>query len=144
MTAHHCYYGMEYTEDRRKIAEWVPLVMEGRTADEPVAATRIVTGTDVDYGSVTNHLVDHLVGLSGFARSLSESRHDISAARRTDDGGLRSWMSTSGEQRSVTTKFVFIGAGGGALPLLQKSGIPEGQGIWRLSGQRHLAALRRP
>jgi len=28
----------------------------------------------------------------------------------------------------VTAKFVFIGAGGGALPLLQRSGIPEGRG----------------
>jgi len=61
MSAHHCYYGMEYTEDRRKIAEWAPLVMEGRTSDEPVAATRIVTGTDVDYGSLTHHLVAHLI-----------------------------------------------------------------------------------
>src|ERR1700731_5354544 len=43
MTAHHCYQGMEYTEDRQKIAEWAPLVMEGRV-DEPVAATRIITG----------------------------------------------------------------------------------------------------
>src|SRR5258707_2049990 len=65
MTAHHCYYGMEYTEDRQQIAEWVPLVMEGRTGDEPVAATRIITGTDVDYGSVTHHLVRHLVGAAG-------------------------------------------------------------------------------
>src|SRR5271155_4421566 len=66
MAAHHCYYGMEYTEDRKQIADWTPLVMEGRTNDEPIAATRIITGTDVDYGSLTNHFVDHLVGLSGF------------------------------------------------------------------------------
>src|ERR1700682_1430643 len=65
MSAHHCYYGMEYTEDRQKIAEWAPLVMEGRTVDEPVAATRIITGTDVDYGSLTRHLVRHLVGQPG-------------------------------------------------------------------------------
>src|SRR5712675_425706 len=65
MSAHPCYYGMEYTEDRQKLAEWVPLVMEGRTGDEPVAATRIVTGTDVDYGSLTHHLVRHLVGQPG-------------------------------------------------------------------------------
>src|SRR6202041_2612570 len=57
MSAHHCYYGMEYTEDRKKIAEWAPLVMEGGAKDESVAATRIVTGTDVDYGSLTHHLV---------------------------------------------------------------------------------------
>src|SRR5271154_3418051 len=55
MSSHHCYHGMEYTEDRKQIAEWTPLVMEGRTKDEPVAATRIITGTDVDYGSLTNH-----------------------------------------------------------------------------------------
>jgi malate dehydrogenase (quinone) len=34
----------------------------------------------------------------------------------------------SGERRSVTTKFVFLGAGGGGLHLLQKSRIPEARG----------------
>jgi malate dehydrogenase (quinone) len=43
MSAHHCYYGMEYTEDKNKLNDWVPLVMEGRAADQQVAATRIVT-----------------------------------------------------------------------------------------------------
>src|SRR6201996_150143 len=66
MSAHHCYYGMEYSEDRQKIAEWAPLVMEGRAKDEPVAATRIVTGTDLNYGSLTHHLVGHLVNQPGF------------------------------------------------------------------------------
>jgi malate dehydrogenase (quinone) len=47
MSAHHCYEGMEYTEDKRKLSEWVPLVMEGRAADEQIAATRIITGADV-------------------------------------------------------------------------------------------------
>jgi malate dehydrogenase (quinone) len=61
MAAHHCYDGMEYSEDPKKIADWVPLVMEGRTGDDPVAATRIITGTDVDYGSLTHHLVRYLV-----------------------------------------------------------------------------------
>ena len=67
MSAHHCYHGMEYTEDKRKLAEWVPLVMEGRATDQQVAATRIVTGADVDYGSLTRSLVGHLRGLKGFA-----------------------------------------------------------------------------
>src|SRR5215831_13696332 len=53
MSAHHCWHGMEYTEDKKKLSEWVPLVMEGRAADEQVAATRIITGADVDYGSLT-------------------------------------------------------------------------------------------
>ena len=127
ISAHHCYYGMEYTEDRQKIAEWAPLVMEGRTDDEPVAATRIITGTDVDYGSLTHHLVRHLVGLPG---CKVHYKNRVTSIVREENGR---WLVEvhdlgSGEKRSVKTKFVFIGAGGGALPLLQKSGIPEGRG----------------
>jgi malate dehydrogenase (quinone) len=127
MVAHHCYHGMEYSEDRKQIADWVPLVMDGRTDDEPVAATRIVTGTDVDYGSLTNHLVDHLNTLHGFAvHYLSR----VTNIRREEDGRWRIEVTdvNSSERRSVTAKFVFIGAGGGSLPLLQRSGIPEGRG----------------
>jgi malate dehydrogenase (quinone) len=127
MSAHHCYCGMEYTEDRKKIEEWAPLVMEGRTNDEPVAATRIVTGTDVDYGSLTHHLVRHLVSQPG---CKVHYRNRVTNLVREDDGRWRLEVRDldRGGKRSVKTKFVFIGAGGGALPLLQKSGIPEGRG----------------
>jgi malate dehydrogenase (quinone) len=127
MSAHHCYCGMEYTEDRKKIEEWAPLVMEGRTDDEPVAATRIVTGTDVDYGSLTHHLVRHLVSQPG---CKVHYRNRVTNLVREDDGRWRLEVRDldRGGKRSVKTKFVFIGAGGGALPLLQKSGIPEGRG----------------
>src|SRR5258705_10453495 len=57
MSAHHSKEGMEYTEDKHRLSEWVPLVMEGRAAEEPIAATRIITGADVDYGSLTRSLV---------------------------------------------------------------------------------------
>jgi malate dehydrogenase (quinone) len=101
--------------------------MEGRSGDEPVAATRIITGTDVDYGAVTHHLVRHLVGLPG-CRVHYKSR--VTHLVREQSGPWRVEVQDldSGEKRSVKAKFVFIGAGGGALPLLQKSGIPEGRG----------------
>ena len=67
MSAHHCYHGMEYSEDPAKIAEWAPLIMEGRTDGEPTAATRIITGTDVDYGALTHLLVAQLAAQDGFA-----------------------------------------------------------------------------
>jgi malate dehydrogenase (quinone) len=127
MSAHHCYEGMQYSEDRGEIADWVPLVMEGRAADEPVAVTRIVTGTDVDYGALTHHLLHHLVSQPGCSVSYKTRVTGITRAEnerwRVDVQHL-----DTGETRAVTAKFVFIGAGGGALPLLQKSGIPEGHG----------------
>src|SRR6201984_649721 len=127
MSAHHCYYGMEYSEDRHKIAEWAPLLMEGRTGDEPVAATRIVTGTDVDYGSLTHHLVRYLVGQPG---CKVHYRNRVTNLVREDQGRWCVEVNDldTGAKRSVKTKLVFIGAGGGALPLLQKSDIPEGRG----------------
>jgi malate dehydrogenase (quinone) len=127
MTAHHCYYGMEYTEDRQQIADWTPLVIEGRSKDEAVAATRIITGADVDYGSLTRHLVDYLTTLQGFA---AHHRSRVTGLSRAEDGRWRVEVedTRSGDRREVTTKFVFIGAGGGALPLLQKSDIPEARG----------------
>lgn len=127
MNAHHCYHGMEYTEDRQKAAEWAPLVMEGRTHGEQIAATRIITGTDVDYGALTHHLVHHLGALSGVALRY---RHQVTGMTRELGGRWRVQVEDleSHKTASVTAKFVFIGAGGGALPLLQKSDIPESHG----------------
>jgi malate dehydrogenase (quinone) len=127
MSAHHCFEGMEYSDDRRQIADWVPLVMEGRAADEPVAITRIISGTDVDFGALTRHLVHHLVGQPGCSVHY---KTPVTNLVRAEDKRWRVEVQDldSGERHSVTAKFVFIGAGGAALPLLQKSGIPEGYG----------------
>jgi malate dehydrogenase (quinone) len=127
MSAHHCYHGMEYSDDWVQIADWAPLLMEGRGKEEPVAATRIVTGTDVDFGALTHHLVRHLSTQRGFA---AHYQHRVGDIVREPDGRWRLKVQdiANGEMREVTAKFVFIGAGGGALPLLQKSGIPEAHG----------------
>ncbi|UFS92748.1 malate dehydrogenase (quinone) [Bradyrhizobium daqingense] len=127
MSSHHCYEGMEHTEDPRQIAEWAPLVMDGRSGDEPVAATRIISGTDVDYGALTHLLVGHLVSQPGCAVHYKSC---VTNLVREQGGRWRIEVRDieSGETRSVLAKFVFIGAGGGALPLLEKSGIPEGRG----------------
>ena len=126
LSAHPLYHGMEYSDDRKQIENWIPLVMEGRDASEQVAATRMRTGTDVDYGALTRDLLGSLSDKEGFSIHFF---HRVQDLRR--DGGLwnvRIRDEKSGEQRDVRTRFVFIGAGGGSLPLLQKSGIPEGHG----------------
>src|SRR5246127_3168776 len=67
LTSHPLYYGMEYSEDKKQIEEWIPLVMEGRDPNDVVAATRMVTGTDVDYGALTKDLLNSLEGKDGFS-----------------------------------------------------------------------------
>ncbi len=127
MSAHHCYHGMEYSEDRKQIAEWAPLIIDGRSADQPIAATRIITGTDVDYGSLTHLLVKHLSAQSGFSVHYNRKVTDLD---READGRWRVTLEDTydGTNETLSAKFVFIGAGGGSLPLLQKSNIPEGHG----------------
>jgi malate dehydrogenase (quinone) len=127
MSAHHCYHGMEHSEDRAKIAEWAPLIIEGRDPSQPVAATRIVTGSDVDYGALTHILIAALTRQPGFALHLSRKVVGL------DREPSRRWKVTvedtySGARESVSAGFVFIGAGGASLELLQMSGIPEGRG----------------
>jgi malate dehydrogenase (quinone) len=127
MSASHCYHGMEYSEDRAKIAEWAPLIMEGRGDEEPFAATRIVTGTDVDYGALTHLLIKHLCAQPGVSVQYKHRVVDL------DRGGNSTWLVGIEDvdtlaRDAVSGKFVFIGAGGGAIELLQKSRIPEGHG----------------
>jgi malate dehydrogenase (quinone) len=126
LTGHPLYYGMEYSEDKKQIEEWIPLVMEGRDPDDVVAATRMVTGTDVDYGALTKDLLASLEGKDGFSIHFLSRVQDLQ--REGDAWRVTIRDENTGEQRTVRARFVFIGAGGGSLPLLQKSGIPEGRG----------------
>src|SRR5262249_28307540 len=86
LTAHHCYRRMGYREDRQKLAEWIPLVMEGREPKQLVAATRMVTGTDVDYGALTTNLLTSLDGREGFAAHFSQR---VTNVERREDGRWR-------------------------------------------------------
>lgn len=126
LSSHLLYYGMEYSEDKKQIEEWFPLVMEGRDPDDVVTATRMVTGTDVDYGALTKDLLDSLCGKDGFSVHFFSRVQDLQ--RDGDAWNVRIRDEKTGEHRYLQAKFVFIGGGGGSLPLLQKSGIPESRG----------------
>jgi malate dehydrogenase (quinone) len=126
---------LEYTEDRAKIAAWVPLVMDGRSDDAPVAATRMPRGTDVNFGALTRSMFDALTTKPGAALHLN---HEVRDLHRDRDGWRIDVRDlATDEERSVRARFVFIGAGGYSLTLLEKSGIPEakGYGAFPVSGQ---------
>ncbi|WP_110926870.1 malate:quinone oxidoreductase [Bacillus massiliglaciei] len=121
------FQGMEYSEDPAKLKEWIPLIMEGRTSDEPIAATKIDSGTDVNFGALTRMLFEHLEKKD----VVMNYNHGVEDIKRTADGlwELKVRDIENGRIEYHTAKFVFIGGGGGSLHLLQKSGIPEGKGI---------------
>ncbi len=135
MQVHHFYKSMKFSEDREQLAAWMPLVMSGRDANEHVAASRMETGTDVNFGALTRELFEHLKKQDGVALHLS---HHVDHLHKEDN----EWMvsvkdKTTNEEKIVRSKFVFIGAGGGALPLLEKAHIPEARGFggFPVSGQ---------
>ncbi|MBK5354634.1 malate dehydrogenase (quinone) [Pseudomonas sp. TH41] len=118
------FAGMQYSEDPAVIKKWVPLMMEGRDPNQKVAATWTPIGTDVNFGEITRQFVAHLQTTPKFDLKLSSEVQDITKNKD------RTWRVSyknlkDGSKAETDAKFVFIGAGGGALHLLQKSGIPE-------------------
>ncbi len=118
------FSGMQYSEDHEQIKKWVPLMMEGRDPTQKLAVTWSPLGTDVNFGEITRQFVGHLKAQPNFDLKLSSEVQDIT---RNEDGSWRVEYKNlkDGTETSTDAKFVFIGAGGGALHLLQKSGIPE-------------------
>ena len=134
LRGHPLFMGMEYSEDPLEIARWAPLLIDGRKKGEPLAATRFVSGSDVDFGALTKSLVDRLVA-DGVSIALD---YRVNRLKKMSDGGWR--LNLRAEIGStpvdVEASFVFVGAGGMSLNLLQKSGIKEirGYGGFPVSG----------
>jgi malate dehydrogenase (quinone) len=132
---HPLFAGMEYSEDAAVIRKWAPLLIPGRRKSEPIAATHIESGTDVDFGALTRLLLEYLTSNDAevkFGKSVTGLRRQKDGRWKID---LRDEVGRT--PQTVTADFVFVGAGGNALNLLQKSGIPEirGFGGFPVSGE---------
>jgi malate dehydrogenase (quinone) len=127
LSAHPLFEGLEYTDDVDVLGHWLPLMMAGRDPRQEVAATRSMAGTDVNFGALTRLMLD-----DAEARGVSvHCNQRVQRLERDTDGR---WIVTiedtlTGDRRTLRSRFVFVGAGGGALPLLQRSGIPEIKGF---------------
>ncbi|KGG93890.1 MULTISPECIES: malate dehydrogenase (quinone) [Comamonas] len=119
------FYGMEYSEDQAQIKKWAPLMIEGRDPAQKIAATYMPLGTDVNHGVWTEQLMASLQKSPNFQLHLQS---EVTALRQNTD---KTWnvtvadLAKGGQEKTVKAKFVFVGAGGAALKLLQASGIPE-------------------
>ena len=129
------FAGIEFSEDAAEISKWAPLLIKDRSGNEPIAATRIESGTDVDFGSITRQLFDFLVRSDVSLNSSVEVKDLNRNFDNTWNIEVRNITTSSTDY--VNAKFVFVGAGGWALKLLQKSGIAEarGYGTFPVGGQ---------
>ncbi|RMU59699.1 putative malate:quinone oxidoreductase [Pseudomonas syringae pv. syringae] len=140
------FSGMQYSEDHEQIKKWAPLMMEGRDPAQKLAVTWSPIGTDVNFGEITRQFVSNLKAKQNFNLQLSSEVEDIN---HNDDGTWRVKYKNlkDGTVTETDTKFLFIGAGGAALHLLQESGIPEAKeyggfpvgGSWLVTDNQTLA-----
>ncbi|MFT7304471.1 MAG: malate dehydrogenase (quinone) [Akkermansiaceae bacterium] len=132
---HHFFEPMKHSTDRDEIKSWAPLLVEGREEDQPIAATYMDGGTDVNFGEISRHFCEWLGEQKNCETHFGHRVVDL-----TKKG--KGWLvkvrdEATGKKREIEADFVFIGAGGGSLPLLQKAGIPEvkGYGGFPIGGQ---------
>ncbi|MEO6541027.1 MAG: malate dehydrogenase (quinone) [Ferruginibacter sp.] len=130
------FTGMQFTEDKTVLAAWIPLVMQGRDETEKCAATKMDLGTDVNFGALTDSMIAYLENLENVTLYLD---HEVRDLDRQADNTWQVTVKNLSEDDTIEldADFVFIGAGGGALPLLQRSGIEEAEGYggFPISGQ---------
>jgi len=136
LSNHHLFEEMEYSEDPAVIRKWMPLVMAHRDPKQKIAATQVKNGTDIDFGSLTRHMIKALKKHANFELVLG---HSIENLKQQTNGHWKAAIKDRQTEASTTidAAFVFLGAGGGALPLLQKTGLAEsaGYGGFPVSGQ---------
>src|SRR5690606_4186229 len=124
---HPLFQGMQYSEDYATLKEWMPLVMEGRTPSQKVAATKMDQGTDVNFGALTRSIVADLFLQKGIELKVA---HEVKKLKKVGDKWVVKVKNlTTDNKFKVEADFVFIGAGGGSLYLLEKSGIEEAEGF---------------
>ncbi|PPC95378.1 MAG: malate dehydrogenase (quinone) [Methylotenera sp.] len=133
---HPLFSDMQFSDDPNILQSWMPLIMQNRKANQKVAATRVDYGTDIDFGALTRQLINHLKSRPNFELRLHT---EVKSLKKLKNGRWQIYlrdMQSKATQR-IDAGFVFLGAGGGALKLLQRSKIAEckAYGGFPVSGQ---------
>ena len=140
LSKHHLFAEMQYSDDFAQLTAWMPLMTSNRKADQKIAASYVAHGSDVDFGALTRHMVAYLKTHANFSLLTNTQVKNLNKVK--DRAKDNSWYVKLADlntkhTKTIQAKFVFLGAGGGALPLLQKADIDEskGYGGFPVSGQ---------
>ena len=133
---HFMFDSIEFTTKIEKMQEWFPLIAEGRTADEIMAASKINRGTEMNFGSLTEKLFHILETEFDTPVHCNMDVLDVDPDTELDWTVEVKNLKTAAKY-NLEAKHVFIGAGGGSLLLLQKVEIEEkeGYGGFPVSGE---------
>ena len=140
LSKHHLFADMQYSADFAQLQVWLPLMMAGRKTDDKLAASYIAHGSDVDFGALTRHMVAYLNTQANFnllTNTQVKNLNKVKDRAKDNTWHVKLFDLTTKHTKTIQAKFVFLGAGGGALPLLQKADIDEskGYGGFPVSGQ---------
>ncbi|TXF75127.1 malate dehydrogenase (quinone) [Chryseobacterium sp.] len=127
MTQSPLFRQMQFSDDHKTLKEWIPLIMHQRNENEKLTATKMDLGTDVNFGTLTRKMGRYLADDSNVEVFLYHEAKDLDLL---ENGKWRIDIKDriQHHDQEVTADFVFIGAGGYALPLLDSSDIPESEG----------------
>ena len=140
LSKHHLFADMQYSADFAQLQAWLPLMMAGRKTDDKLAASYVAHGSDVDFGALTRHMVAYLNTQANFnllTNTQVKNLNKVKDRAKDNTWHVKIFDLTTKHTKTIQAKFVFLGAGGGALPLLQKADIDEskGYGGFPVSGQ---------
>ena len=140
LSQHHLFADMQFSRNFAQLQAWLPLMMAARKSSQNMAATYVAHGADVDFGALTRHMVAYLELQANFTllNNTKVKKLDKLKNRAKDNRWHVKLINTETKHaKTINAQFVFLGAGGGALPLLQKADIDEskGYGGFPVSGQ---------
>ena len=110
---------IEYTEDIEEMRKWIPLMMKGHNSSDIMAASKINEGTDVNFGELTRKMAKNI---EQHPNANVQYNHEVIDFNHQKGGKweVKIRQRNSGDVQTELADYVFIGAGGGAIPLLQK------------------------
>ncbi len=136
MHKHIAFEDMKFSEDFDQLIMWLPLMMNDRSSSEKIATTRMELGTEVNYGVLTRTFFKILEEKFDTPVFTMHEVEDVDPTK-SEDWLVKIKNLETKEKIHCDAEHIFIGAGGGALPLLQKVEIEEkeGYGGFPVSGE---------
>ena len=136
---------MQYSSSPKEIESWAPLLTLNRNTKEKIAATKIDRGTDINFEALTNEYLSYLKTNKNIEIKYSTELLNL---KRIGSNNWELFLREKSKEIVLVTNYIFLGAGGKTINLLQKSKIPESKlyggfpvsGKWLISDKINLTS----